>query len=74
LKKKNPAQQLCLASVGALFLSAIYSQNVTLKIKSAKIMFLLGDFLQPEFKQNLRKNFKFLYRVQVDSQKYKRIF
>jgi hypothetical protein len=45
LKKKNPTQQLCLASVGALFLSPIYSQNVILKIKSAKTMFLFGDFL-----------------------------
>jgi hypothetical protein len=45
LKKKNPAQQLCLASVGALLLLAIYSQNVILKIKSAKIMFFFGDFL-----------------------------
>ncbi len=74
LKKKNPAQQLCLASVGALLLLAIYSQNVILKIKSAKIMFFFGDFLQPEFFFNLQKKIQFLYMVQVGSQNYKRMF
>jgi hypothetical protein len=33
-----------------------------------------GDFEQPEFNQNLRKLVRFLFMVEVDSKKYRRIF
>jgi len=46
---------------------AIYFQKGKLNINS-------NDFQLPKFEKNLRKITKFLYMVQVGSEKYRRIF
>jgi hypothetical protein len=53
----------------AVYLLAMYSQKAIINIKSSKIKCFLR-FLTAKFDQNLRKTSRFLFMVQVYSQKY----